>query len=145
MTKRGPVNPLQGSFQSTPGFLPVVSTPSFQRLCARPTTCREGKEDVYRKVISASPYCRCRARSRDLFPDDLHCSCCRTLRIALRGSEPTRGLHRNQSGPNIAGGMEEGPQSRSEELIFQAFLIAPHASRTLLLAASVCCGSVTIL
>ena len=31
--------PLQGSFRSAPGFLPVVSTPSCQRLCALQTTC----------------------------------------------------------------------------------------------------------
>ena len=35
--------PLQGSFRSAPGFLPVVSTPSCQRLCALQTTCSEYK------------------------------------------------------------------------------------------------------
>jgi len=36
--------------------------------------------------------------------------------------------------------MEEGPQTRSEKqsrVVYQAFLIAPHASRTLFLAVSV--------
>jgi len=35
--------PLQGSFRSAPGFLPVVSTPSCQRLCSLQTTCPEYK------------------------------------------------------------------------------------------------------
>jgi len=35
--------PHQGSFRSAPGFLPVVSTPSCQRLCSLQTTCPEYK------------------------------------------------------------------------------------------------------
>ena len=35
--------PLQGSFRSVPGFLPVVSAPSCQRLCSLQTTCPEYK------------------------------------------------------------------------------------------------------
>src|SRR5215471_6794688 len=35
--------PLQGSFRSAPGFLPVVRRPSCQRLCALQTACSEYK------------------------------------------------------------------------------------------------------